>query len=309
MPEKFGVEIEMGFGTGCNFDTIITKLREAHIPITDSRNTHIGFSNDRWTLKRDGSISRGAEIVSPPLNFENQDDLLQVRQVVDCLRNAGATVDKRAGIHVHVDASDLSAHKLANIVRFVYKFEDVLIRIASSGWRQIREYALNQYAQLMPLTMVKKMTKVRDGEALSDAWGNYESVFSRSRYHMVNLESWWVRGTVEFRIFNSSMNPDRVLAYIALSVAIVRDARNGQSRSTAKNYPLGWMATHTPEEVDKLFLRFQQVLTTTTGDGKASKMENRLMSKEHWKLIRMCWADSIPQVGRNQARLLSSANR
>lgn len=310
MPETFGIEIETGFGRGASYHSVATAMRAEGLQVQDNPGSrHFGFSRSKWSVKYDSTLSNGAEVVSPPLNFNSPAQREQVNKAIRALMLAGCRVVDEAGIHVHVNASDLSARQIANIVRFVYKFEDVLYRIASSGWDSIRSEALRDpydasaYAKQITEEMAKRMMKVRDGEALMQAWAGSAWSGDGDRYHAVNLNPWWNTGTVEFRLFNTSLNAERVQAYIAVAVAVVRDARNGQARQVKTHYPLGTMADH-PEAAAKMFLRFQQVMRTASGDSSKSNRAGLppLMSKEDWKRVLFCWKDSFPQVPRGRVR-------
>lgn len=286
----FGIEIEFKG----NLRELSRQLANVGLGVRDSSHTHFGFDATAWTVKRDGSVNSGGELVSPPLEFSDPTARGQVDLAVRALQLAGCTPDESAGIHIHIDASDLSARQVAAVGRFFFKFEDVLYRLASSGWGHMRNGA-GRYAPPIKEEIVKKLTKVRDEDGFLRAW--YGSVqqgrYSRrdhghgSRYCGLNLHSWLYRGTIEFRIFNSSVNPQRIQGMIALAHAIVQDAREGYSRSTAKSYRLGGMVEGTTI-ADSAFLRFQQVLTTDSKDTK------RVMAKEDWKLIRFMWKDSAP---------------
>jgi hypothetical protein len=52
-----------------------------------------------------------------------------------------------------------------------------------------------------------------------------------ARYCGVNLHSWFYRKTIEFRVFNSSLNPERVQGYIGMCMAMV------QTPATASSVP------------------------------------------------------------------------
>lgn len=301
MPETFGIEIETGFGRGASFDTVLREMRREGLPVRDRRTNHFGHDRNAWDVKYDASVEHGAEVVSPPLNFNSPRQRGQVDKALRALMLAGCEVRESAGIHVHVNASDLSARQLANVVRFVYKFEDILFRLASSGWDTIRPDATrnmwrDSFAKEISDEMARKMQKVRDSDALNRAWTGDRWAGGGDRYHAVNLNPYWSQGTVEFRLFNTSLNIERVQAYIAIAVAIVRDARNGQARQVKTHFPLGTMAQN-PEKAAAMFLRFQQVMTCTSGDSTKSKRSDlpRLMSKEDWKRVLFCWKDSFAQ--------------
>jgi hypothetical protein len=306
---RFGVEIEF-IG---DLSNVLEALRETELVVIDSRHTHnTGNAPAGWALKRDGSVQGGGELVSPPLDFDDADQRGQVNAAVDALLRAGATTHHSAGIHVHIEAKNddgsvFTGRQIGSVVRFGYKFEDAIYRIASSGWESLRPGA-RSYAKPVPEEVARAIMQAKTLEDIRNVWDGY-TVGGRvrnggrwnhalERYYAVNLRSFFQRGTIEFRYFNSSLNATRIQTYIALCAAIVEDARRGQSRSVAKSFPLGGM--HSGQVCEKkVFLRLQQILTTTSGDGNHSKMAAEatpLMSKQDWKNLRtLCWKDSKPQ--------------
>jgi len=309
--KRFGLEVEF-VGTKSR---VVTELRNAGIEVLDMSSTHAGYSNTAWCVKRDGSVQRGGELVSPPLDFDNPDDRQQVSTAMIAMQRAGAKPDPSAGIHVHIEAkhangAPMTARELAAVVRFTYKFEDAIYRIASSGWQSLRSGA-RSYAKPIPEATAQIIMKVHTMDELQNAWsgmdlqgrGTYYGARRRrggrrpgpvthahqSRYTATNLQAFWSKGTVEFRYFNSSVNPVRVQTYIAFCMAIMDDARNGFSRSVKKSYRIGAMKYGEVTE-EAVLLRLQQVLTTNSKDTK------RCMSKEDWKNFRnILWKGSVPQ--------------
>lgn len=298
---RFGVEIEFVGDLSVVLDT----LRNAGVPVRDSRHTHSGYSLTEWSVKRDGSVHRGGELVSPPLDFDNEEQRAQVTTAVQALQDSGARPDPSAGIHVHVEAKNfdgsvLEARQIANIVRFTYKFEDLIYRIASSGWQTIRDGA-RSYARPIPEVTARAIMEVKTQDELLAVWNGQTATRRRraqlgdgfrrhlDRYTGTNLRAFFDKGTIEFRYFNSSVCPERVQAYIALCIAIVDDARYGFSRSVAKHYPLGSMESGAVKP-EALYMRFQQIMRSESKDTKV------LMTTEDWKNLRkVCWNDSVPQ--------------
>jgi hypothetical protein len=260
-------------------------IREAGLG--GARHGYTGFDARYWVVKYDGSVTNGGELVSPPLDFDNPEHRAQVDRAVAALKAAGARPTVEAGIHVHVDSSDLSAEQVAGVARVFTKFEDVIYRIASSGWRTIRSGA-RTYARPIPHSRMQDIAKARTDAQLSTAWygagqTHTSSHGHNSRYSGLNLHSHFYRRTIEFRVFNSSTNAKRVQGYIAICVALVEDARRGKKRSINKRYALGGMASGDTNE-SNAFHRFQQVLRYDAG-----------MSLEDMKIVTRIWKDSVPQ--------------
>lgn len=297
---KFGVEVEF---VG-DRDAAANALRAAGLRVATS-GSHIGFSLTEWVVKRDGSVHGGGEMVSPPLDFDDPDQRAQVTTAVQALQESGAQPDNSAGIHVHIEAKNfdgqpLTARQIAAVVRFTYKFEDAIYRIASSGWQRMRSGA-RTYAKPIPEQTARAIMDVKSDDELRMVWNGQTNIRRRrrqlgdnfrrhlDRYTATNLRAYFDKGTIEFRYFNSSVNPQRVQAYIALCMAIVDDARHGFERNVANSYKLGMMATGQADP-KAVMLRLQQILRT---EGKDTKV---LMSTEDWKNLRkVCWNDSVPQ--------------
>lgn len=296
---RFGLEVEFAG----SMQAVIQSLRDASIPVVDATHTHNGHSDTAWTVKYDGSVSRGGELVSPPLDFDNPAQRQQVTDAVNALQRAGATTDSAAGIHVHIEAlhedgRQMTAREIAAVVRFTYKFEDAIYRIASSGWESMRP-GCRTYCKPIPEATAQAIMKVQTMEELESVWRGtagrgrnrlgQRTLRSLDRYTATNLQSFFMRNTIEFRYFNSSVNPERIQTYIALCMAIVQDARNGFSRSVKKSYRIGSMHSGAVSE-NALMLRLQQVLRSNSKDTKVC------MSEEDWKNLRkLCWKGSKPQ--------------
>jgi len=287
----YGIEIEFLYEGLRDNNRVMPELLNQGLRAVDRRNTHLGFSASEWVLKRDGSVAGGGELVSPHLDWDNPEDHAQIEKAMAALIAAGANTDKAAGIHVHVECRNFTPKQVAAVMRFTYKFEDAIYRIASSGWDAHRGLS---YCNPMALAydrygshdgretrFANTLMKIRNADQLRTFYGRMD------RYAAVNVHAWYRHGTMEFRVFNSTLNAKRALAYAALCVTIVDDARKGYSRSTAKHYPLGHMAAAAnPETASKaLFLRLQQVLRYESG-----------MSATDWKRILWVWNDSKNQT-------------
>lgn len=245
-----------------------------------------------WTIKTDGSVSSGGEMVSPILDIDDPESRAQATTAINVLRTSGATTCPAAGIHVHIDGTDLTAEQVAGVARCFAKFEDCIYRVASSGWQSIRSGATN-YAKPMPETMVKALAKAKTADQVGKAYYQtpdaasaqyrYRTHHDSARYFGLNLHSWFYRKTIEFRVFNSSLNPERVQGYIGMCMAIVQDSRNGFKRSVNKRYALGDMASGVANEKNARH-RFLQVLRYDGG-----------MALEDMERLTKIWKDSKAQ--------------
>jgi hypothetical protein len=280
-----GIEIEYH---GDN-QAVIAAIREAGLSRRSSLHSYFGSSQDEWIVKPDGSVSNGGELVSPPLDFDDPAQREQINTAVRALRSVGCYPSDQTGIHVHVGCLDFGPKELVAVVKNFYKYEDIIYRLASSGWRTVRSGA-TRYAPPLSEARARTIASAKTLPKIMEAWyggpgRDYSSSHGHgSRYCGLNLHSWFYRQTVEFRVFNGSMNEERVQAYVAMCVALIQDARIGNSRSINAAYRLGSMRDGSLNEKNA-WHRFLQVLRYEAG-----------MSKEDMALLQACWKDSRPQA-------------
>ena len=189
-----------------------------------------------WTVMRDSSIfvdgGEECEFVTPKCTY---DDIPTVQECVRAIRRAGAKVNSSCGLHIHIDGANHNAQSLKNLV-FTMKAKENLI-FKAVGTQQSR---LNRWCKPIDQTLVDNIKKEKniDGQKIRDTWyntyapGGYQDEhYNRSRYHALNLHSFWYRGTVEFRLFESTLHAGEVRAYINLCLAISAQAINSKRAS------------------------------------------------------------------------------
>ena len=248
--QRFGIEIEMTgitrekaaeviaeyFGTesfylGTYYKTYGAKDRQG-------RTWKATYDSSIIAQKKSGGRTVGAndtykcEIVSPILTYEDMPDL---QEIVRQLRHKGAFVNSQCGIHIHVDASRYTPQTLRNLVNIIASKEDILykaLRIdpARMRWCQkTNEKLIEAINRRKPQTM----------EALKDIWyagstRGRDEHYNDTRYHGLNLHSTFTKGTVEFRLFNSTTHAGEIKAYIQFCLAVSHQALTQKKASARK---------------------------------------------------------------------------
>ena len=248
--QRFGIEIEM---TGITRK----KAAEAIAEYFGTESFYLGTyyktygAKDRqgrtWKATYDSSIiaqkkSGGrtvqaadeykCEIVSPILTYGDMADL---QEVVRRLRHSGAFVNSQCGIHIHVDAGRYTPQTLRNLVNIIASKEDILykaLRIdpARMRWcKKTNERLIEAINRRKPQTM----------EALKDIWyagstRGRDEHYNDTRYHGLNLHSTFTKGTVEFRLFNSTTHAGEIKAYIQFCLAVSHQALTQKKASARK---------------------------------------------------------------------------
>ena len=169
------------------------------------------------------------EMVTPKLTYEQ----LPVLQECACrVREAGAKVNSSCGIHVHVDGANHNRQSLKNLMGIMFSKEDLLFKAlqvnekrAAEWCQKVREPMLKQ-ARMLSSDETKDLTELENiwYEGFEDENINRHDHYNRSRYYALNLHSVFYRGTVEFRCFNSTLDPRRIAAYANLCLAMSAQA-------------------------------------------------------------------------------------
>ena len=246
--QTFGIEIETTgigrertakaiaayFGTTAHY--VGHHLGDWHVPMPDGR---------KWVVERDGSVTDpSAEVVSPVCRW---DDLPMVLAVTKTIRAAGAKADGSCGIHVHVGLGEHTPQSLRRLVNIVNAKEDLLTQaLGIDSYRRHRWCAPVAPEFLEALNRAKpdsfeKMAQLwyrHSGGSRSDWRECARTHYDSSRYHLLNLHAAFSTErpahTIEFRAFNGTLDPDEILAYIQLCLAISAQALSSKAASPTR---------------------------------------------------------------------------
>ncbi|MBW2573916.1 MAG: amidoligase family protein [Deltaproteobacteria bacterium] len=245
----FGVEIEF---FGLNY--VITPLDNSIIKpycissrakdgrhITDlykDYNLVLGASRDLWHFERDSSVRGkghtkcGVELISPILS--GMEGLVQVFNAFRFLNAIeGIDIDASCGMHVHhgVDPAVYTCKELQQLVRIVHHYEDLFYLLIPGDRKNV--------ATCRPMEIdVKAFLDVCEGNVgdgnchIKELWyslknrydanGGVNSRYDKTRYHGLNLHSYWYRSTIEFRYHSSVLHDiDGAMQWIIFTQFIV----------------------------------------------------------------------------------------
>lgn len=195
MNRKFGIEMEI---VGIGRQTALRALRAIGVSVEDEGYNH--NTRGHWKLVSDSSVYGGFEVVSPILCGET--GLEEARAVATALDDAGATTDRRCGLHVHFDARDLTAGDIHTIVRRYARHEAEIDGFMPQSRRgnnnaYCRSVADFFNARFENAGTIEDMVRVQPG-----------------RYFKVNLQSFPTYGTVEFRQHSGTVNAAKVVSWV-----------------------------------------------------------------------------------------------
>ena len=245
--QKFGIEIELTGLTRQKAAEVIAKYLGSSSQYDGGYYDEYSVYDDqrrKWKVMSDASIvpmkkdgtragnEYKVEFVSPICEYA---DIPTIQEIVRQLRHAGAIAGETCGIHVHVNAAPHNARTLRNITNIMYSKEDLIYKAL-----QVDVAREDQYCKKVEEKFLQDLNrrKPKTLEEVSNIWykgrdGSRQHYHS-SRYHCLNLHSVFQKGTIEFRLFNSTTHAGKVKTYIQFSLAISGQALNQTCAATRK---------------------------------------------------------------------------
>lgn len=213
----------------------------------------------KWKIMRDSSITPirnddtsepldeyRVEFVTPPLNYS---DIELLQNIIRKLQENGAKAHSSCGIHIHVDGANHTAVSLRRLVNFMTARQDLIYEALQIGDRE------SSWCHKLNKTLLDAMKKDKylTKEKAEEIWysrandgycgGIDHQHYNSTRYHGVNLHSFFTKGTVEFRLFNSTLHAGKIKAYIQFCLAVSAWAITSQEKIVFRS-----MDGYTPEQ-------------------------------------------------------------
>ncbi len=261
--QLFGVEVEMTGITRKKAASIVAEALGTIVSRPDSTCYQTRIIKDQaareWKVMRDSSIhpirndgsnapmdEYRVEFVTPPLKYE---DIELLQNIIRKLRENGAKSHSSCGIHIHVDGANHNAKSLQKLINFMTYRQDLIYEALEIGNRA------NHWCHKLNSALLTEMKKDRNlsKEKAEQIWyssandgylgGINHDHYNSTRYHGVNLHSYFSKGTVEFRLFNSTLHAGKIKAYIQFCLAVSAWAITSQNKIVFHS-----MSEYTPEQ-------------------------------------------------------------
>lgn len=210
---QFGVEIEF---TG-DRDAVAARMRSKGLNAQTMNYTHDVVP--QWKLIKDGSC--GWEVVSPIL--KGREGLRQLKLTCEALKEAGAAVDNKCGLHVHHDVNTHSIKQIANIFVIYYKLEKAFDQLIQKNRR------LDNNSYCGSLQSHISLAALRNAKTIEQM----NAIF-HSRYLKVNFQSYVKYGTVEFRQHGGTIDYGKMYNWILLTQQVVEAAYTNSPKAVYK---------------------------------------------------------------------------
>ena len=261
--QLFGVEVEMTGITREKAARLVAGVLGTTPSHPESNCYHTRTIADqaarKWKIMRDSSITPirnddtsepldeyRVEFVTPPLNYS---DIELLQNIIRKLRENGAKAHSSCGIHIHVDGANHTAVSLRRLVNFMTARQDLIYEALQIGDRESSWCHKLNKKLLDAMKKDKNLTKEKAEEVwysrANDGYcgGIDHQHYNATRYHGVNLHSFFTKGTVEFRLFNSTLHAGKIKAYIQFCLAVSAWAITSQEKIVFRS-----MDGYTPEQ-------------------------------------------------------------
>ncbi len=216
--QTFGVEIEFD---GADANAVARAFHAAGLASTPNlQGYHSHREPGKWVVEHDSTVN--GEVVSPVLR-DTPETWAQLERACAILRENGATVTTRTGGHVHVGADsagmDHDVGRFRRVANACAWAEDLMYRLAAATGRGGRRHrgAGNGYRWCGPMGSgqfeeAQSLNELASQVGASHGFGlNYGNLLDSRR-------------TIEYRYFDSSLDPARLQANIKLACWITKRA-------------------------------------------------------------------------------------
>ncbi|MGL5460731.1 MAG: amidoligase family protein [Cetobacterium sp.] len=239
---KIGVEME--FLSELSSNKIAQILTEKGVPTkSESYNHNVSRT---WKITTDssvrGSMSYGLEIVSPILT--DLEELKIVCETLSTLEKDGEVkVDRSCGVHIHHDINDFTMDNIKNLFFLYSKYEEAIDNFMPKSRRESNNVFCKSVKNIIG--------RVNSCETLEDIklnvcgansmYSNASASRSGSRYHKLNINSYIVYGTVEFRQHAGSLNFEKISNWIMITLKMLETAQGKKVKARTEARTKKWL--------------------------------------------------------------------
>jgi hypothetical protein len=206
MNRRFGVEIEMAelgrYETRSQLAADLTL--QTGIDVVSESYNHT--CRTHWKIITDGSC--GYELVSPPLFGEQ--GLADLKAILERLNFMDVRVNKKCGLHVHIDAENATTREVGMIVAKYAKYEKAIDRMMPISRRESN----NRYCRSVMQEFYRSADRYRNNGL---TWGH-------TRYYKLNVASYSRHGTIEFRQHSGTTDYEKIKNWIIFCMQFVNRA-------------------------------------------------------------------------------------
>ena len=258
---KFGIEVEFtGLSRRDAIQVVANYFNFEAEYLGGAYDRYITYDNQlrRWRIERDSTVIpqrrnvRGkkvqssenfkCELVSPILLYE---DIPQLQELIRTLRRAGAFVNKRCSIHIHVDGNIFKENPsaLRHFCKIIFS-KQFLLNKAIKVYSDRKSYCKDIEKDIIDRIDREKPETLRQ---FGRTWFNSNTYavtnrYNSRRYILLNptplLSNNQSKDTIELRIFNSTLHAGIVKSFIQYVLLVAERSLTVKRASSKVTIPL-----------------------------------------------------------------------
>jgi len=149
-----------------------------------------------------------------------------IRDATDAMREYGYKVNASCGLHIHVNARDLSWLALRNVWLASYLYEPVVLGMMPKS-RDNNQHCKN----MRGLFNKEEILRIDDDDSFHDVYYRSSTADKTDKYHnaryaAVNMHSWYFRGSIEFRYHSGTGSADKIIQWAEICTSLVEWAKD-----------------------------------------------------------------------------------
>jgi len=201
----------------------------------------------------------GGEFISPILSFEDIEPAVdQIDRLLNGIFNHGEVPSDYASVHIHICVGQPPVRVLRNLIKLGLATEHAFFRLSIGEFGHHRGVSHGDYKYCRPITgagpqivrgqdtwyyafNIDRVLSAKSAELLFMGWcrSDYQpSKWVPARYYWLNMAAIPSKGTLEFRLFNQTLKPKYIRAWLDLCRAFVIQCWSSHSID-ADQMPLG----------------------------------------------------------------------
>jgi len=223
---NFGIELEFNQKIAAKELVKIVAAADPDRPVLQSSHYQQDYDNDYWHVKFDRSCGDirdqgGWEVAS--YKASGYEDVDNIVQVCDALKNAGVKTNEECGFHIHAEIADF-AHAQASVMAAMWlKMESVVLEMLPKHRRS------NKYAKYMSKIFEGDIAKVYTAAQFWELVRpkRFDNPNRRVALNLCNYAQWIPgRRTVELRLPEGTSESKDVKNWIRFFINFIDTAKN-----------------------------------------------------------------------------------
>jgi hypothetical protein len=207
---RFAIELEVEFPSSKDSQKLIDRHRVL----------------DGWEIDYDGSLDNGAEYRPKNSNHLhwNEESLTQIKEMLALIKVHRGRIDKTCGLHIHVNCKNYTDRQILEIIKeFIHRQKYIIKRF------EVHPDRLESTCKPLPKENLNKLTEkqIHNFRRQTQEWSytGYNGLLDE-KYQALNVchlrENDY--GTLEFRLFDSTLSYKKLKEQILWTLNFIRDA-------------------------------------------------------------------------------------